>query len=67
VCGKKIRAEAEDEHVVRIPLIVGFRPIVVQPQTVGVAFHVENVRVAIAIGFVRRAIVSTARLIHMRV
>ena len=45
-----------------IPLVLGIRPVVVQPQTVFIAFDVEDVRVAVAIGSVRRAIRATARL-----
>lgn len=47
---KKRVSETEHELVVRIPLVVGFRPIVVQPQTVVVAFQLEDVRVAIGVG-----------------
>ena len=46
-------AETEHELVVRIPLVVGFRPIVVQPQTVVVAFQLEDVLVAVGVGVVR--------------
>jgi len=56
-------AETEDELIVGIPLVRGLRPIVVQPQAVFVPFQVENVRVAVLIGSVRRAIRATARLI----
>jgi arsenate reductase-like glutaredoxin family protein len=48
--GKKTVSEAEHELVVRIPRVVGFRPIVVEPQAVLVAFQVEHVRVAIGVG-----------------
>ena len=46
---KKTVSETERKLVGRIPLIVGLRPIVVEPQTVVVAFEVEDVRVAIAV------------------
>jgi hypothetical protein len=59
---KKRVSETEYELVVRIPLVVGFRPIVVQPQPVVVAFQVEHVRVAVGVGFVRRAAQVTADL-----
>jgi len=45
-----------------IPLVRRPRPIVVQPQAAFVPFEVEDVRVAVAIGSVRRAIRATARL-----
>jgi hypothetical protein len=46
---KKIVSETERKLVVRIPRVVGFRPIVVQPQTVVIAFEVEDVRVSIGV------------------
>lgn len=49
-------AEAEDELVVAIPLIRGLSPIVVEPQAVLVTIKLEDVRVAIGIGIVWRAI-----------
>ena len=60
--GKKTLSETEHELVVGIPLVARIRPIVVQPQAVVVAFHIEDVRVAIAVGSVRHAIRTTARL-----
>ncbi len=59
---KKTVSEAENELVVRIPLVVGFRPVIVEPRAVIVAFEVENFRVAVRIGFVRRAFLFNARL-----
>ena len=50
VAEKKIVSETETPLVVRIPGVVRFRPIVVEPQTVVVAFQVEDVRVAVRIG-----------------
>ncbi len=46
---KKTVSETERELVVRIPRVVGVRPIVAQPKTVVVAFEVEHVRVAIGV------------------
>jgi len=43
-------AETEHELVVRIPLAVGWRPKAAQPQTVVVAFQLEDVRVAVRVG-----------------
>ena len=50
--GKKRISETEDELIVRIPLIAGLGPIAVQPQTIVVAFQLEDVRVAIGVGAV---------------
>ena len=47
---KEAVSEAEHELIVRIPLVVRLRPIVVQPQTVIVRFEVENVRIAVGVG-----------------
>ena len=58
-------AETEHELVVRIPLVVGFRPIVVQPQTVVVAFQLEDVRVAVRVGVVRHVIRDTVHLVRV--
>jgi hypothetical protein len=33
-------------------MIVGIRPIVIQPQTILIAFKLEDVRIAVGIGFV---------------
>ncbi len=52
----------EDKLIVGVPLVARIRPIVVQPQTVFVPFQVENVRVAVTVSYVRRAIRATARL-----
>jgi hypothetical protein len=61
--GKKTLSEEEGKLILGIPLVRGIRPVVVQPQPIVVAFQVEDVRIAIAIGFVRRAIRTTAHLI----
>jgi len=58
---KKTVSEAEDEPVVRIPLVVRFRPIVVQPRTVVVAIHVEDVRVAVGAEALRPVIETGGR------
>jgi hypothetical protein len=59
--GKERVSEAERKLVVRIPPVVRLGPILVQPQTVIVAFQVEDVRVAIPVSDVWRAIRTTAR------
>lgn len=50
VAGKKTVSETKRELVVRIPIVRRLRPIVVQPQTVVVAFELEDVRVAVGVG-----------------
>ena len=52
IAEKKTVSETEHKLVVRIPRVVGFRPIVVQPQTIVVAFEVEDVRVVIGVRIV---------------
>ena len=52
-------APAEDDLVLRIPMILRVRPVVVQPRAVLIAVHVEDVRVAIRVGIVRRAVRAT--------
>ena len=42
---KKTVSESEDELVVRIPLIVGPRLVIVEPQAVITPFEVEEARV----------------------
>ena len=49
VAEKKTVSETEHKLVVRIPRVVGFRPIVVEPQTVVIPIQVEDVRVAIGV------------------
>ena len=56
----------EHELVVRVPVVVKFRPVVVQPQTVVIAFHVENVGIAVTVRSARYAITTTARLVRSR-
>lgn len=46
---KKALSEAEDHLVVEIPLIVGIRPVVVQPQAIRIVFNLEDIEVAIGI------------------
>ncbi|MEK7136797.1 MAG: hypothetical protein AAB853_00785 [Patescibacteria group bacterium] len=60
--GKEALAATEDDLIVEIPLVVWIRPVVVQPRAVLVALAVEDVRVAVGIGSVSRAIGFTARL-----
>ncbi|MEN9654124.1 MAG: hypothetical protein RL235_236 [Chlamydiota bacterium] len=48
---KKTVSETEHELVLGIPLVVRFRPVVVQPRTILIAFNVEDVRVPVGVGF----------------
>jgi hypothetical protein len=57
---KKTLSKAKDKLVVEIPFVRGFRPIVVEPETVVIPGHIEHFRIAIGIGFICRAIHSTA-------
>lgn len=59
---KKTLSEAKDKLIVEIPLVRGFRPIAVEPLAVVIPIDVENIRIAIRVGFICRAIFSTARL-----
>ncbi len=61
-CGKEGVATTEEERVIGIPPVVRLRPIVVQPETVVIAFAVEDVRVPVGIGSVQCAIQGTACL-----
>jgi len=45
-----ILSETEDERVVRIPLVVWLRPVVVEIHAVVVVVEVEHVRIAVGIG-----------------
>jgi len=63
---KIILSKAEDKLVLRIPPVVRIGPIIVQPQTVFVAFQVKDVRIAARVSYVRHAIIITARLIFTR-
>jgi len=57
-------AETEQDTIVELPAIVGIRPIVVEPQrAIIVPLHIEDVRVAVRVGIVRRAIHATAHRI----
>jgi hypothetical protein len=58
---KEPLSETEHELIVIVPIIVRVRDIVIQPQAVVIAVHVEDVRIAIAIGSVRHAIRATVR------
>jgi|TARA_Y100000031_G_C8236231_1_gene393364 hypothetical protein len=51
IAEKETLAGAEHELVVRIPLILGIGPIVVQPQVVAIAIELEDVRIAIGVRF----------------
>ena len=54
-------AETEHDAIVELPMIVGIRPIVVEPQlAVIVALHIEDVRVVVRVRIVRRTIRATA-------
>lgn len=53
-------AEAEHKLVVEIPGVVRIRPVVVEPQTVFIVFHVEDVRVAVPVGMCAAPPVSLA-------
>lgn len=48
--GRNGGGTTEDKLVLGIPLVVRLRPIVVQPQLVRIAFHVEDARIAIRVG-----------------
>jgi hypothetical protein len=54
--GKETLATTENDLIVKIPLVVRVRPVVVQPRAVLVALAAEDVRVAVGIGSVPRAI-----------
>lgn len=49
-------AYTEDEEIVEIPLVRRLRPFPVEPQTIGIAFQVENARITIGVRYVWRAI-----------
>ena len=57
-------SQDKDKFVLRIPSVLGIRPIVVQPQAIIVPVQVENVRVAITVSYVRNAIHATAQVIR---
>lgn len=65
IAEKKTVSETEHKLVVRIPGVVGLRPIVVQPQTIVVAFEVEDVRVATLVRIVWCAICCTVHLVYV--
>ncbi len=47
---KIVLAETKNKLIVGIQLIVGIRPIVVEPQATVIVVQVENVRIAIGVG-----------------
>ncbi len=53
------RVAREDKLVVETPAIARLRPMVVEPETVRVAFELEHVRIAIAVSNVWDAFLST--------
>jgi len=62
--GKDILSRRENKPVLRIPPVVRISPVIVQPRTISIAFQPENIRVAVRVGFVKRAIYATALLIR---
>ena len=60
--GKEALATTKEKYKAGTPPVVRIRPIVVEPQPILVSFEVEDVRVAVGIGSVRRAIRGTACL-----
>ena len=52
----QLLAKGENKHVLRMPRIARISPIVVQPQAVIIAIKLEDIRIAIRVGFVKRAI-----------
>jgi len=57
---KKTLSEAEDKLIVEIPPVRGIRPVVVKPEAAVVPVHVENVQIAVGVGFACHTIHSTA-------
>lgn len=52
--GREMKRFAKTEHddIIRIPDIVGIRPVAIQPQlAIVVAFDIPDVRIAIEVGF----------------
>ena len=56
---KKALSETENKLVLRIPLVVRLRPIVIEPQSIVIVFQVEHVRIATGI-----SLCVTRRLYH---
>lgn len=56
---KKVLSKTKDEFILGIPLVRRISPIIIQPQTILIAFEFEDIRIAIAISNVRRAICFT--------
>ena len=44
---KETRSEGENKLIVSIPMIARIRPIVVEPQTIVIAFNIEDMLIAI--------------------
>ena len=50
---------AEHKAIVGIPLVVRIRVVRVQPALVAIMLHIEDIRVAVRIGYVRDTIRTT--------
>ena len=61
---KRPSFEGEHQRIVRIPLIRRLSPIRIQPRTVVIAFHIEQVRIAVTVSNIKRTIYATALLIY---
>ena len=48
-------SKTENKRIVEIPMIARIRPIAIEPQIAFVAFQFEDVRVAVPVSFVWRA------------
>ena len=57
-------AENEDEAVVRVPLVVRVAPIRVEPPSIIVVFDVEDVQVAVRIGVVWDAAITSSPILY---
>ena len=55
---KRTVSETEHKPIVRIPLIVRFRPIAIQPQLVIVTIQLEDMRVTISV----RSVLHTIKI-----
>jgi hypothetical protein len=54
-CGKDALSKTKHQLIVRIPRILWIRPIVVEPQTIGIAVKVENVEIAVPVSEISSA------------
>jgi len=45
----RVAGTEKDEAILKIPLVVGFAIVRVQPEVVVIAIHIEDVRVAVAV------------------